>query len=118
MKLKYVSGPYPTTLQMYFDKYDENVYLDTYNTFKEKYGVEKNFNYKYNENHKFYLNFSAFVILDENNKIVELAFDRFGDFVWILSVMNIDGIEFEIPDSVPNIETEEFNFYEPRFVKC
>ncbi|MDE6472912.1 MAG: hypothetical protein K2K73_00660 [Ureaplasma sp.] len=104
MIIRYKSGNYPTTMQMYYDKFDENLYKGLHEEYIEKFKLSKLFNkfkYKYNENHKFYVNMSAYLILDpQTNNVVAFAFSELHDLLWICQVLNIDNLEFKLPKKV------------------
>ncbi len=100
MKFKYIVGDYPTTMQGYLNKYNEVAFKEVFDGYKNRFNLTKSFDYKEDKNDKFYLNFSAYVILNESSQIVDFAFEEFHDFVWILQIINIDGLEFDLDEKV------------------
>ena len=71
------------------------------------------------DNLEFFLNFNSYAIIDKNtNKVIDLAFDNLMDFVWILQIYNIDGIEFEIPETVYKQAEKDFKLLSDRIIKA
>ena len=106
-KFFYKSGTYPTTRQGYLSEYIEVIFKSLKRGFLSKFQIEDYYkfvvepNFEKYKNHKFMANRSAYLIYDSlNNKIVDLAFEDFSDFVWILQVLNIDKVEFYLPEEV------------------
>lgn len=111
-KYYYKSGNYPTTMQSMHTKFDLALYNDIFNKFKSKYNLKIEFNLEFNENLKYCLNKTAYIVFNEDNQIIDYAFEDFLDFVWILQVNNIDKVEFEIPCNLKRklkLELEQFS---------
>lgn len=114
IKLFYKEGPYPTTMQMYYDKYNKEMYDEIYQTYLKRYYSEKyqdeKLDYEYDPDDKFYVNFDAFLILSKHNKVKAYAFDDFNNFAWITKVISIDGLKIYMDKVVfDEIRKDEHN---------
>ncbi len=118
----YKAGLYPTTMQSCFREYDKNMFQNVKDNFIFKFNLESdpynNIDISNNQNLEFFLNFSAYAIIDkEQNYVCDLCFDNLSDFVWILQMYNVDGVEFEIPENVYKICEKDFKLYSDRIIK-
>lgn len=120
IKFKYKSGLYPTTMQACYREYNEDMYKNVKDNFLSKFNLENDpYTTQINniENLEFFLNFNSYAIIDKTtNKIVDLAFDNLMDLVWILQIYNIDGVEFEIPQSVYKQSEKDFKLLSDRII--
>lgn len=96
-------GAVPMTMQGYLNRFEHNIFLDVKNEYENTYGLPISThlleNVKVSTN-KYYLNFSAYLILDEKDNVVDFAFVEFNDLMWILNLININGIHFNVIDNV------------------
>lgn len=120
IKFKYKAGLYPTTMQACYREYNEDMYKNVKDNFLSKFNLEKDpYDAKIEnvDNLEFFLNFNSYAIIDkQTNKIVDLAFDNLMDLVWILQVYNVDGVEFEIPQSVYKQSEKDFKLLSDRII--
>lgn len=121
LKFYYKAGLYPTTMQACYRDYNEDMYKNVKDNFLAKFNLQED-PYKTKikdlDNLEFFLNFNSYAIIDkENNKILDLAFDNLMDFVWILQVYNVDGIQFEIPAQVYKQIEKDFKLLSDRIIK-
>lgn len=116
-KYYYKSGIYPTTMQAMYTEFNKELYNGIFNNFRNKYNVKKDFNLEFNPNFKYCLNKTAYIVFDDNKKIVDFAFEEFIDFVWILQVNNNDKVEFNLPCSVTKRIKEDLELFSDRIKK-
>ncbi len=121
IKFKYKTGLYPTTMQACYREYNMDMYKNIKDNFLSKFNLSEDPYHPDIENNKnleFFLNFNSYAIIDkENNKIIDLAFDNLVDFVWILQIYNVDGIEFEILETVYKQCEKDFKLFSDRIIK-
>ncbi len=118
------SGNYPTTMQAYFDRFDNAMYeecksdyLKLSSNIIDNGKLEKITSHELNEkDFKFYLNFSAYIILDKKNQVFDFAFTEFHDLVWILQIINKD-IFIDIPDVLLPELSKDLEAYSDRLVR-
>lgn len=118
----YKKGLYPTTMQGYLNEYVPELYERNKEAFLRHFGLE----YDPYDTHEidpsnmtlvYMLNYSAYLIYDkQTNKIYDLAFESFLDFVWLLQVLNEDGAEFKIPQSVYDQCKKDFKLFSDRVI--
>ena len=122
INFKYKAGLYPTTMQACFREYNEDMYKNVKENFISKFNLaEDPYQLKIDsiDNLEFFLNFNSYAIIDKNtNKVIDLAFDNLMDFVWILQIYNVDGIEFQIPETVYKQAEKDFKLLSDRIIKA
>ena len=118
MIIKYKNGDYPTTLQMYEENFDENIFKELHKEYIAKFNICKcsnRFKYEYNQNDKFYRNASSYLIIDPNSNIVlSFAFNEFHDLVWLCQIANIDNLEFKLPKKVAEAVAKDIEAFSDR----
>ena len=122
LKFHYKAGLYPTTMQGFINEFIPEIFERNKQMFLNRFNLEKD---PYEQNRidpsnmtlVYMANFSAYIIYDKNtNKIYDLAFENLFDFVWILQVLNIDNVEFEIPETVYNDVKKDFKLLSDRII--
>lgn len=117
----YKSGMYPTTMQGYLDHYVEEIFDRNKKMFLKRFNLPDD-PYKEkidpsNMTLKYMCNFSAYIIYDANsNHIVDLAFENLFDFVWLLQILNVDGVTFSIPKIVYEDLHKDFKLLSDRLI--
>lgn len=109
-------GVVPMTMQGYLNRFEYNIFLEVKNEYENTYGLPISTHLPENiqvSTNKYYLNFSAYLILDEQNNVVDFAFVEFNDLMWILNLIGINGITFNVADTVYKKGIEpELNYFE------
>lgn len=117
-KYYYKSGNYPTTMQAMFTKFDKDMYREVFDNFKNKYNIKEEFKLEQDQEYNYFFNKSAYIVTDKHNMIIDYAFEEFSDFVWILQVNNVDGIEFEIPCGLKRKLKNELEQFSDRIIQA
>lgn len=96
-------GQVPMTMQGYLNRFEKELFLTVKNEYENTYGLSISTHLPEDihlSTNKYYLNFSAYLVLDEQNNVVDFAFTEFNDLMWILNLINTNGIHFNVPDVV------------------
>ncbi len=96
-------GDVPLTMQGYLDKFVPEIFLTTKNEYEQAYHLPISSALSEQlaqADNRYYLNFSAYLVLDANQKVVDYAFTDFYDLMWILNLIHCNGIHFDVLDSV------------------
>ncbi|GAA5414830.1 hypothetical protein [Ureaplasma ceti] len=119
MNFFYKAGNYPTTRQGFLDMYVEEIFdrnkqsfLRTFNLEQDPYGTLDNVA---DMTLQYLCNTTAYIIYDYNsNTIVDLAFSNLFDFIWLLQILNQDGVQFSLPEAVYKACLRNFKLYSDR----